>query len=163
MPADHDIPVTLELYVRSLSSSATGTCLESIVNRLSSLSAAGTIDEYSIMIWGERVSTDSGIIQTEPGAMIRRRVVEFKHWGDENGMTLGGGFDKETVHSSITGETHEFITLPAIALAARTNGQLDWVAPAADGAETWTPLDRLNAMDNDVVENPGRVVMPSDD
>jgi hypothetical protein len=156
---------TLELYVRSLSSSTTGIRLESIIDRLKSFVAAGHINDYTVTVWGERVSTDGAVSRTDQGGLIHHRIAEFRQWASNHGVTLEGGFDTRTVHSSITGETHEYITLPSVALAARRDGDLEWVVPSSDSSGMTTAMDRLEALTNDweKPETVKRAVVPSDD
>jgi hypothetical protein len=156
---------TLELYVRSLSSSTTGIRLGSIVDRLEAFAAEGYIDDYTVIVWGERVSTDAAVAQTDVGMSIRRRIVEFRQWANENNTTLEGGFETRTVHSSITDETHEFITLPSVALASRRKGTLEWVVPSSDESGMTTAMDQLESITNDWQESESikRAAVPSDD
>jgi hypothetical protein len=156
---------TLELYVRSLSSSATGIRLESIIDRLKAFVAEGHINDYTVTVWGERVSTDETVSQTDQGAFIHRRIAEFRRWASEHGATLEGGFDTRTTHSSITGETHEFVPLPSVALAARRDGDLEWVVPSSDDAGTTSAMDQLESITSDwqEPETVERTAIPSDD
>lgn len=157
---------TLELYVRSLSS-GTGIRVESIIDRLDAFAAEEYIDDYTVTVWGERISTGGAVARTDAGASIRRRITEFRQWAAQHDVTLEGGFGRKTVHSSITGETHEFVTLPSIALAYRQDGDLEWVVPSSDESEieTITPMDRVKSIANEWhgSESMGRTAIPSDD
>lgn len=159
---------TLELYVRSLSSGA-GVRVESLIDRLDTFVTEGYIDDYTVTVWGERVSTGPTVAQTDSGASIRRRITEFRQWANQHNVTLEGGFDRRTVHSSITGETHEFITLPSVTLAARRGGDLEWIVPSSSSdearAETTTPMDRVRSIATDWQESEtiDRAAVPSDD
>lgn len=157
---------TLELYVRSLSSGA-GVQVESLIDRLDTFATEGYIDDYTVTVWGERVSTGPTVAKTDSGASIRRRITEFRQWANQHDVTLEGGFDRQTVHSSITGKTHEFITLPSVTLAARRDGDLEWVVPSSDEAraEPTTPMDRVQSIANDWQESEtiDRAAVPSDD
>lgn len=165
MSGETATPQTLELYVRSLSSSTTGIRLESVIDRLESFVTEGHIDEYTVTVWGERVSTTPAVARTERGTSIRRRIAEFRQWADEHDVTLGGGFDTRTIHSSITNETDTFITLPSVALAARRDGDLEWVVPSTDESGMTTAMDRLESITNDWNEPEviSRAAVPSDD
>lgn len=156
---------TLELYVRSLSSSTIGVRLESIIDRLKGCVAEGAIDDYTVTVWGERVSTDRSIKNTAQGRFIHHRIAEFRQWANDYDATLEGGFETQTIHSSITGETHEFITLPSIALAARNDGDIEWVVPSADETGMTTAMDRLEsiAKNGENSETAKRAAVPSDD
>lgn len=156
---------TIELYVRSLSS-GTGVQVEGMIDHLETYVTDGAIDDYTVMVWGSRVSTDPAIARTDAGAAIREQVVEFKQWATECGATLEGGFERETVHSAITGETHEFISLPSVALACRRDGELEWVVPSTAGEATApvTPMDRITSLTNERQSEPSeRATIPSDD
>lgn len=157
---------TVELYVRSLSS-GTGVRVEKMIDHLEAFATDGEIDDYSVTVWGSRVSTDPAVARTDAGAAIRERIVEFKQWATECGTTLEGGFERETVHSAITGETHEFISLPSVALACRNDGELEWVAPSTptEKTEPVTPMDRITQLTNERQESEPRerAVVPSDD
>lgn len=157
---------TIELYVRSLSSGA-GVRVETMIDRLEAFTTDGEIDDYAVTVWGSRVSTDPAVARTDTGAAIRERVVEFKQWATERGATLEGGFERETVHSAITGETHEFISLPSVALACRRDGELEWVAPSTTGEGTapTTPMDRITRLTTERQESEPseRATVPSDD
>lgn len=141
---------TLELFVRSLSSSATGIRIEAIIEQLDQLQTTDLIEDYTVTIWGERVSTDPVVSEIGEGAFIRHRVAEFKQWATDHEMELEGGFETRTTHSSITDETHEFITLPCLALAARRNGNLEWIVPSSRLNSIRTVQDRLVALTREV-------------
>jgi hypothetical protein len=135
---------TLELFVRSLSSSATGVRIEMVIEQLDLLKRDDLFDDYTVTIWGQRLSTDSATSRTDKGAFIHHRVAEFRQWACERNVILEGGFETRTIHSTITGETHEFITLPSLALAAWRNGNLEWVVPSSRAEEPVTTVrDRL--------------------
>lgn len=157
---------TIELYVRSLSS-GTGVQVEAMIDRLESFATDGEIEDYAVTVWGSRVSTDPAVARTDAGGSIRERIVEFKQWATERGTTLEGGFDRETVHSAITGETHEFISLPSVAIACRRDGELEWVAPSTPAEETEpvTPMDRITTLTTERQESEPseRATIPSDD
>ncbi len=157
---------TLELYVRSLSS-GTGTPVESMIDQLERAQTDGEISDYSVTVWGERISTEPTVARTAAGKRIRERVREFRQWATESGETLSGGFDRETIHSAITGDSHEFITLPSVALACRNEGELSWVVPSkpAETADPVTAADRLRSLLTDRTESDSRerAVVPSDD
>ncbi|RRJ33729.1 HTH domain-containing protein [Halocatena pleomorpha] len=156
----------MELYVRSLSS-GTGVQVETMIDRLEEFTTEGEVEEYTVTVWGSRVSTDPAVARTDAGATIRERVAEFKQWATECGATLEGGFDRETIHSAITGETHEFISLPSVALACRRDGEVEWVVPSATAEEATptTPMDRIRALNNERQESEpsDRAAVPSDD
>lgn len=135
---------TLELSVRSLSASATGCRGADILDQLDQLTAASRIREYTVTIWGKRISTAPAISRTDSGSGIRTQIAAFKQWANEHGASLEGDFTTRTIYSSITGDTHAFITLPSLALAARREGYLDWVSPSSQEDEPiMTVRDKL--------------------
>lgn len=142
-----------------------GIRLESIIDRLKACVSEGHIDDYTITVWGERVSTDRAVSRTEQGGLIHNRIAEFRQWASDHDVTLEGGFERRTIHSSITSETHEFITLPSVALASRHDGDLEWVVPSSDESGMTTAMDRLESITNDwgTSEMVERTIVPSDD
>lgn len=146
---------TLELFVRSLSSGATGVRIESIIEQLNLLQGEGLFDDYTVTIWGQRLSTDSAISRTTKGAFIHHRITEFRQWAHEHDAVLEGGFETRTIHSAITDETHEFITLPSLALTSRINGNLEWVVPSSQTGEPVTTVrDRLLTLSQGEFQSP---------
>lgn len=137
---------TLELFVRSLSSSAIGIQIGEILDQLDRLQAEECFDEYTVTVWGERISAGSIAARTNEGAFIHSRVVEFRQWASEHDITLEGGFENQTTHSALTGETNEFITLPSMVLAARREGSLEWIVPSTQGEGNTSVWDRLSAL-----------------
>lgn len=138
---------TLELFVRSLSSSAMGVRIDDVLDQLDRLQAGEHFDEYTVTVWGERVSAGSIATRTDEGAFIRSRTIEFRQWARDHDITLEGGFETQTGHSAITGETHEFITLPSMVLAARREGALEWIVPSSQDEEVTSVWDRLSALE----------------
>lgn len=137
----------IELFVRSLSADETQPRLEQLIDRLESLDAAGHIATYEIHVWGDRVSRSPIVAQTDAGAFIRNRVIEFREWAADVGVSLPGGFESTSLHSAITGQTHEYITLPSVALAERNgDGRLRAVAPRADEDGVTTVSDHLDSL-----------------
>lgn len=168
MPEAHPDP-KIELFVRSLSADETQPQLEQLVDRLELLAEAGHVSTYEIHVWGDRVSRSSVVAQTDAGAFIRNRVIEFREWAADNDCSLPGGFESTSMHSAITGQTHEYITLPSVALAERNgDGRLRAVAPRADDEGVTTVSNHLdslvrNAADRDRTSQDGPLVTLSGD
>lgn len=137
---------TVDLYVRSLAAGDNHARIEETLSRLAALERAGTIDEYDLHVWGDGVSLDPRITDTDAGAFIRERVTAFREWAHETGHELVG-FAERTTHSAMTGRTHRNVTVPAMALCEYRDGDIEWVAPCKDqvGAMT-TVADRLAAL-----------------
>ncbi|MFC6961512.1 HTH domain-containing protein [Halocatena marina] len=155
---------TLELFVRSLSSSDMGVRIDEVLDQLNRLRADGCVDEYTVTVWGERMSTNPITTRTDEGAFIRSRIVEFRQWAHEHDVTLEGGFETRTIHSAITGETHEFITLPSLVLTARHNDTLEWIVPfsGSDGPVT-SVWDHLTSLMNEQPDSEERRSLPAVD
>lgn len=160
-PQEH----TVELFVRSLAADEAQPELERTVQRLEKLVEDDHIDGYEVHVWGDRVSRSPVVARTDAGAFIRNRVIEFREWAADEGVTLPGGFESESTHSAITGETHEYITLPTAALAERRDGELEAVAPHADDGDVTTVLDHLASLHDDIAADAsqGPLVAATDD
>lgn len=83
-------PVTATLYVRSLAAGDNHARIEETLSRLDDLESNGTIDDYTVHVWGEGVSLDPRIADTDAGGFIRERVAAFREWAYETGRTLTG-------------------------------------------------------------------------
>lgn len=137
---------TLELFVRSLSPSVMGVRIDDVIEHIDRLHADECFDEYTVTVWGERISTRSATARTNEGAFIRSRIIEFRRWAHKHDVTLAGGFKTRTQHSHITGETHEFITLPSVVLAARCDGSLEWIVSSSHDDGITSVWERLSAL-----------------
>ncbi|MFC7153970.1 HTH domain-containing protein [Halomarina halobia] len=140
--SDADSHRTVELFVRSLTSSERQAGLSAAIDRLSRLESEGHIDGFAVRVWGDGVCLSGPAAETETAAEIRERVEEFAEWAEASGVELPG-FERRETRSMVTDRCHENLTLPVMALADRTDDDLTFVAPCVDGGTVRTVGDRL--------------------
>lgn len=147
-PDGHDAErLTVELYVRSLCSDGTTSPQETVIRRLSRLERDGIVDEYTVHVWGRRVSPDTAAADTDAGRFVLDRIEAFRAWAADAGMSIRSFFDTDEIDSSITGESYDAITVPTLTLAEFCGDDLRWVTPCADGGTVYTVSDRLDALE----------------
>lgn len=139
--------MTLELYVRSLSDSATKAPQEAVLERLSELEREGTVDGYTVHVWGRQICPDTPVADTDIGRFVLDRIGAFEDWARCSGLSIGSFFDTYEVRSSITDESYTAITVPSIALAEFHGDELRRVTPHSDGGAVHTVDDHLDALE----------------
>ncbi|MFC6834964.1 HTH domain-containing protein [Halomarina ordinaria] len=137
---------TVELYVRSLTASERQVRLDETLDRLARLEAAGELDDVTVHVWGEGVCLSGPAAETPVGRDIRGTVDEFREWAASSDVDLVG-FERREARSMLTDECHENLRLPALALAHRTDGDLAFVAPCADGDGCRSVGDHLDSLE----------------
>lgn len=135
----------LGLYVRSLGLPGLRTKQEAVVERLNQLGANGTIDDYTVDIWGKQV-VESDAESTETGRRILSRIEEFRGWARAHEVSLEPSLRTDTVRSEITDEEYTRVALPAMTLAEYDGDELRFVSPCSDGERVVTVTDRLEAI-----------------
>lgn len=140
--------VTVELHVRSLAPRAGKGQQESAIDRLNELESEGHIDEFSVNVWGKRVSLSSAASQTDAAQFVLDRVEEFRDWARRTGRSVDSFFETRRVESSITDEKYAALVLPSLTLAEYRGGELAYVAPCSDGGDVHTVDDRLDTLES---------------
>jgi DNA-binding Lrp family transcriptional regulator len=136
----------LELYVRSLSADTVHGPRESVLERLSRLEREGVVAEYTVHVWGRRVSPETAA-RTEAGRFLLDRIERFRDRSRRNATSTRSFFEPHEVTSSITGESYTAVTVPSLALAEFRDGALRRVTPSADGGTVRTVEDHLDAIE----------------
>lgn len=148
-------PLTVELYVRSLCADAAKAPQEAAIERLSRLERDGVVDEYTVHVWGRRISPDAAAADTDAGRFVLDRIEAFEDWANDVGTSIRSFFDTDEVDSSITGESYVAITVPTLTLAEFRGDELRCVAPCADDGTVHTVSDRLDVLEADGGATPG--------
>jgi len=121
--------IGIEVYVRSLRPGE-GCPQRRALDRLDTLAAAGEIEGYEVVVWGDRAPPSPEAVRTRAGRFVLDRVTVFQRWAERNGASIEDAFGVRTVDSSITGETYAELVLPRVAAAALRDDRLLAVAPA---------------------------------
>lgn len=142
---------TVELYVRSLAPQGLLSTQDIVIGRLDELKSTGKLDEYHVVIWGDRLPPESAAGRTPTGQRLRETVTQFQQWATESGMSLGS-FLTGTVRSELADEEYTCIQFPMLTLAEYEDGTLQFVSPCSDDDASYTIHDRLDALaaDQDV-------------
>ncbi|WP_135363607.1 HTH domain-containing protein [Halosimplex halophilum] len=131
----------IEVYVRSLEPGEDRPQRRAL-DRLDALAAAGDIEGYEVVVWGDRAPPSRAAVRTRAGRFVLDRVTVFQRWAERNDASIEDAFGVRTVDSSITGERHEELVLPRLAVAAVREGRLLAVAPASVDGEH-RPVDAV--------------------
>lgn len=132
---DTGVP-SVELYVRSLASE-TAARRERVAADLAALSERGSVDDYTVRVWGKEVPADGDHPLTD-------RVTAFREWAGERGVALVG--IEERSRGSLVDDGRPVVTLPTMALAEYRDDDLACVTPYRCGDRVVTVRDRLDAM-----------------
>lgn len=142
-----DEPVTVELYVRSLCSGVERPPQEAAIERLERLERDNVLDEYTVHVWGRRVSPESAAAETAAGRFVLSRIEAFRDWASRNGASVRSFFDTHGVDSAITGESFTAITVPTLTLAEFHGDDLHRVTPCSRDGAVHTVGDHLDALE----------------
>lgn len=137
---------SIELFVRSLTSSGIVYKQETVLDTLDRLDDRGVVDHYDVTVWGDQVVPGSIAAQTDTGEEILDAIDAFHSWAAENDVTVDRFFTDRAVTSSITGDPVTAISLPVIAMAEYEDGQLVSVTPHETEEDIQTVIDRLDAL-----------------
>lgn len=133
----------LELFLRSLAPFDARDQQERIIDTLESLSEAGRVKEFRAHVCGESLSPTSAPARTEVGQHLLDRYEAFRDWARTHDRELVG-FTERSTTSLVTDTTTTEIVLPQIVLAEYHDGDLTYVAPSSNGADTTSVADRLD-------------------
>ena len=139
-------PSRVELCVESLHPTGVVSRLEASIDRLRELEAAGHVDEFDLVVWGDRVGIRSGVAGTDAAERVRERVNACMEWAEEHGRSLRPVFDVCETDNAFTGESHTAIDLPSMLLVEYEDETVSHVAPSSDGTSTRSVTDRLQAL-----------------
>lgn len=145
MPAESP-PKTADLYVRSLAPQGLQSTQDVVIRRLDELKSGGQIDDYNIVVWGNRLPPESSVGQTTTGLRFHDTVKQFRQWATATGISLESFFPTETIRSEFTDEEYTCIRFPILTLAEYEDGTLQFVSPCSDEDTCYTIQDRLNAL-----------------
>lgn len=138
---------TAELYVRSLAPQGLQSTQDTVIGRLDALKSDGKVDDYTVVVWGNRLPPESSAGQTTTGQRLHETVKQFRQWAAGSEMSLESSFPTETIRSEVTEEEYTCIRFPMLTLAEYQDGTLQFVSPCSDEDTRYTIHDRLNALE----------------
>jgi hypothetical protein len=141
-------PVTVELWVRSLSPRGAGRRRSATIRRLEATEGEG-IEGFRVRVWGDGIARSTPAARTERGRAVLERVAEFEGWAAERGLSLSPAFEER---SRTLGGDHGVreLVLPEMALAEFRAGTLRWVTPCSDGRRVYTVDEHVDALSTGV-------------
>ena len=152
MPLEHRLSPThvdadaLELYVRSFAPETHFRHQRQVIDRMNRLVTEGTVDSYSVRVWGKRLVM-SALQETEAERNLRARIEAFWSWARNNDLSIAPFFPTESVHWPLTDETCTVVTLPGMTLAEYAGDDLGFVSPCTDGERVYTVANRLDRLE----------------
>lgn len=126
----------VQVFLRSLGAPAG--CQDkqaTVFETLDRLEDAGIVTSTSVTLWGDRIYLSDRCSHTPVGEFVREKIREFEEWASgRDGVDLR--FERRTIDSSITGESHDMIRPPQVSLAVYADDDLAGVFPCSmDGEE----------------------------
>lgn len=110
-----------------------------IIDRLSSMRADGTIDDFTVETWPDEVALSE---HTE-NARVVEVYKDYLLWAEEHGLSITPPFERRTASSLVGGE-EDVLTVPIMCLAVYDD-DLCGVYPCSDENHTWTVSEYLDA------------------
>ena len=135
----------IEVYVRSLQPRG-DTTQQRAFDRLDELVEEGVVEDYEVVVWGDRVPPTPDALRTRAGRFVLDRVVVFQRWAEENDCSIQHAFNVRTVDSAITGQQYSELLLPQLVAAAVENDHLVDFAPAIVSGTHVSALDFIERL-----------------
>ena len=153
-PQDND-PSTIELRVRSLAPEYGQAKQQAVIDRLDRLEADGTIDGYTVQVWGKRCfPIDEPRIQAE--CSVNEWLVELDEWAARTGLSAAQYFRVRSGHSWLTDTRSATVVTPTMLLAEYDGADLRHASPCTDGDTHYGVLDHLDALADGTERATGR-------
>ena len=127
---------TLDIFVRSLAPTTGLERQRALISQLDRMESEGLIEGYDVHVWGDAVSFDSALAETETGRGVRSQVAGFQQWALAENVSVQPFFDRKEQSSSITGDEQTVITLPEITVAEYEGAELVGMAPHQSAGDT---------------------------
>jgi len=135
-----------ELYVRSLAPTNGWDRQEGVIERLQDLAEAETIDGFELVVTGQCICPDSAAVETDTGRFLLDRLRAFEAWAERDGVTLDPCYRRRDEKSTYTGERHTGISVPNIAMAEFSDGDLAFLTPCWTDGRRVTVEERLEVI-----------------
>lgn len=147
--------LTADVYLRSLSPPAgvhDGQAAR--IERLTTLSAAGRLENVRVSVWGNRICLCETCAGTGPGRAALDRVEEFERWAEDLDPAVTLPFDHRKVRSDYTDSTQDVLVLPVLLLALYDRDSLLGVFPHATDDRQVPVEDALAAIETAETSDP---------
>ncbi len=140
-------PVRIEVFVRAHASAAVVESLRELVARARRLEDALDAAVHVSTWTAVRPSLEE---LSDSGPSITETIEAFQSWANREGYDLEPAFDwRET--PSMIGHRAAEVRVPTVCVAVYTDGDLQCVAPCADGDCTYTVVDCLSRLEEGII------------
>jgi hypothetical protein len=119
-----------------------------IIDDVSGLADAGYLDDFSVYLWGKRISPDAPATeQTDRGQFFTTRLDQFYRWAATANRELEPMFERTAIDSAFRDRSYDVISVPTIALAEYRGRTLEHVTPHRAGGDYVAVDDRLATLE----------------
>jgi hypothetical protein len=133
----------LELFVQSFAPVG-HQATDEIIDGVTELVDAGYLDDFSVYLWGKRISPDAPATeQTDQGQFFTTRLDQFYRWATTANRDLEPMFERTEVDSSFADRSYDVISVPTVALAEYQGRTLEHVTPHRASGRYVAVDDRL--------------------
>lgn len=139
-------PVRMELYVRSLLPESAASSQNEVIDALEELEAEGAIDEFTLLVWGDRAPASPGGTRTDAGLFALNRVAVFSEWAERNDRSIEPFFERRTVDSELADEHYQAVVFPRMTLAEYEGQDLRSVTPCRGPERADSVPDRVSRL-----------------
>lgn len=151
-----DRDVTVEFHVRSELPPPAEARAAQVYEGLSVLSGQGAIDGLERSRWPARVPIENA------ESSLRDAYLQFQGWAEEHDASLTPFFQTRECYTPDCGGWTDWLVLPAMCLAVFEDGQVSAVYPHADGSETHTVQDGLDALERVLLDDTEQSAVSAD-
>jgi len=120
-----------------------------VIDRLSSLRAAGPLAEFSVTTWPEEIVLTGQNRQED----LLSTIEGFEDWAADHGLSLRPPFETRTA-SLLVGDSEEVLTTPMMLAVARDEDGIAGIYPCTDGTKTWTISAFLDGLEEGQADRP---------
>jgi len=143
-----DRDVTVEFHERSELPPPTHAQAAQVRERLGVLAGQGVIGAVEQDTWPSRAPLD------DLGDALRDTYLSYRVWADDRGYSLAPFFQTRECFTPDRGGWTDWLVTPAFCLAVYEEDALSAIYPYADGAETHTVEDGVDALERALLDGP---------
>jgi len=146
--AESTAPVRIELFIQAHASTAIVESLRELVTRARQLE-----DAIGAAVHVETWTAVRPVLEevSDSGPSVSETVETFRSWADRHGYDLEPAFDRRET-PSIIGRRAAEVRVPTACVAVYADGDLQCVAPCADGDRVYTVTDCLARLEDGITE-----------
>lgn len=150
-----DAAVSVDIFVRSLAPPGSVHDEQiAVLARLDALEDRGTLEGWTVTIWGERICECAVCLGTRAGQAIHDQIQEFRYWAEQVSENVSLPFERLAIESEIAETQTDVLVPPRVTLAVYAGDRLlrvfpytvDGVHHSVNDALDWLePVGRLQS------------------